>query len=55
MTVEEYVNELELQLDPATVEKFKEWPVDTKLYIYIHHIQLAYMADFKKLLETKNA
>jgi hypothetical protein len=55
MSVEEYVNELELQLDPATVEKFSEWPVDTKLYMYIHHLQLAYMADFKKLLEKQNA
>ena len=41
MTVEEYVTELELELklDPAVVEKFSDWPVDTKLYMYIHHLQ----------------
>ena len=55
MTVEEYVTELELKLDPAVVEKFSDWPVDTKLYMYIHHRQLGYMAEFKKLLEKHNA
>jgi hypothetical protein len=57
MTVEEYVTELELELklDPAVVEKFSDWPVDTKLYMYIHHLQLGYMAEFKKLLEKHNA
>ena len=56
MTIEEYVSELESQLDPAVVEKFKDWPVDTKLYMYIHHLQLAYMTEFKQLImEMKNA
>ena len=46
MTVEEYVSELEVQLDSDVIEKFKDWPVDTKLYMYLHHIQLQFMADY---------
>jgi hypothetical protein len=50
MTVEEYVKELEVQLEADVIEKFKDWPVDTKLYMYLHHIQLQYMADYMDTL-----
>ena len=52
MTVEEYVKELEVQLESDVIEKFKDWPVDTKLYMYLHHIQLQYMADYMDALNV---
>jgi hypothetical protein len=51
MTQEEYVYELEKQVDPALLEKFIDWPTETKLYMYIHHIQLAHLARFEQLLK----
>jgi hypothetical protein len=51
MTQDEYVLQLEKQVDPALVEAFKDWPADTKLYMYIHNIQLAYMKDFQKSVQ----
>jgi len=51
MTLEDYVDFLEMQVNPAFVEKVKTWPVDTKLYVYLHTIQLAHMTEFKRLLE----
>jgi hypothetical protein len=55
MTLEEYVLKLEPHVDSALVHAIEEWSNDTKLYMYLHNIQLAYMADFKKmLLELKN-
>jgi hypothetical protein len=55
MTLEDYVDFLEIQVAPAFVERVKDWPVDTKLYVYLHNIQLAHMAEFKRLLlEMKN-
>ena len=51
MTLEDYVDFLELQVNPVFVEKVKNWPADTKLYVYLHTIQLAHMAEFKRLLE----
>jgi hypothetical protein len=50
MTMEEYIKELEIQLDSDVIEKFKDWPVDTKLYMYLHHIQLQFMADYMDVL-----
>ena len=50
MTLDEYVESLQPQVDPEFVEQVKHWPVDTKLYVYLHHIQLAHMAEYKKLL-----
>lgn len=46
MTIDEYVAELESQVDPEFVNKVKDWPADTKLYMYLHNIQLGYMAKF---------
>jgi hypothetical protein len=50
MTMEEYIKELEIQLDSDVIEKFKDWPVETKLYMYLHHIQLQFMADYMDVL-----
>jgi hypothetical protein len=55
MTLEDYVDLLEMQANPGLVEKIKDWPVDTKLYVYLHNIQLTYMTEFKQiLLDIKN-
>ncbi len=51
MTQEEYVYELEKQVDPALLQKFCDWPIETKLYMYLHHIQLAHMARFEHMLK----
>ena len=51
MTQEEYVYELEKQVDPDLLEKFRDWPTETKLYMYLHHIQLAHMARFEHMLK----
>jgi hypothetical protein len=48
MEMNEYVKELEAQVDPIFVEKIKDWPVETKLYMYLHNIQLAMMKEFKE-------
>lgn len=47
MEMNDYVKELEAQVDPTFVEKIKDWPVETKLYMYLHNIQLAMMKEFK--------
>ena len=51
MTQEEYIYELEKQVDPDLLQKFRDWPTETKLYMYIHHIQLAHMARFEHMLK----
>ena len=51
MTQEEYLRELASQMDPALVEKFRDWPDETRMYMYIHNIQLAHMARFEQLLK----
>ena len=53
MTQEEYVYELEKQVDPDLLQKFIDWPIETKLYMYIHNIQLAHMARFEQLLKEQ--
>ena len=55
MTLEDYVEFLELQVNPAFVERVKYWPADTKLYVYLHTIQLAHMAEFKRMLEESKS
>ena len=55
MNLEQYVKSLEPQVDPNLVWEIREWTYDNKLYMYLHNIQLAYMAEFKQLLlEMKN-
>ena len=51
MTQEEDLRELASQVDPALVEKFRDWPDETRMYMYIHNIQLAHMARFEQLLK----
>jgi hypothetical protein len=51
MTPDEYLRELASQVDPDLVEKFRDWPDETKLYMYLHHIQLAHMARFEHMLK----
>jgi hypothetical protein len=46
MNVEQYVTQLESQVDPSFVEDIKDWPTDTKLYMYLHNIQLAHMREY---------
>ena len=53
MTIDDYVTYLEMQVNPLLVDKVQEWPTETKLYIYLHNIQLAHMAEFKSLLKEK--
>jgi len=50
MNVEEYVKELEGYLDPQITVKFKDWSTETKLYMYLHHIQLRHMEEFSHTL-----
>lgn len=50
--LEDYLAELEQQVDPAFVSKIASWSPDTKLYMYLHHIQLAHMSEFKQALAT---
>lgn len=51
MTQEEYVDWLENNANPALVEKIKNWPIDTKLYMYLHHKQLDMMDEYKRALD----
>ena len=55
MTLEEYVKSLEPHVEAALVDAIEDWATDTKLYMYLHNIQLGYMANFIKLLEKHNA
>ena len=56
MKLEEYIKRLEPHVDSSLVFAIEDWTDDTKLYMYLHNIQLAYMAEFKQmLLEMKNA
>ena len=51
MTQEEYVDWLEDNADPTLVERIKDWPIDTKLYMYLHHKQLDMMSEYKRALD----
>lgn len=51
MTVDEYVKSLEPHVDAQLVYSIEDWPVDTKLYMYLHNIQLAYMAEYRSIAE----
>ena len=51
MTQDEYLRELASQVDPALVEKFRDWPDETRMYTYLHNIQLAHMARFEHMLK----
>lgn len=49
----EYLKEMELVVNPAIVEKFKDWPTETKLYMYLHHFQIEAMSKYMELLSKQ--
>lgn len=51
MTMDEYVAELESKADHKLVALIRDWPTETKLYMYLHHAQLAYMAAFMQVIQ----
>lgn len=51
MTQDEYLRELVSQVDPDLVKKFRDWPAETRMYMYLHNIQLAHMARFEHMLK----
>lgn len=51
MKIEEYVFQLEAISDPELVAQIAEWPLETKLYVYLHNIQLSYMTTFMEKLD----
>jgi len=53
MSIEEYVDQLEEQVPAWVVSHFGSWPVETRLYMYLHHLQLARMDEFLALLKDR--
>jgi hypothetical protein len=53
MSIEEYVDQLEEQVPAWVVSRFGSWPVETRLYMYLHHLQLARMDEFVQLLKDR--
>ena len=53
MKIEEYVSQLESISDPELVTQIAEWPLETKLYMYLHNIQLSYMMQFMEKLDAR--
>ena len=54
MSIEEYTETLEEQVPSWVISAFGSWPVETRLYMYLHHLQLARMDEFKQLLLELN-
>jgi len=54
MSIEEYVEQLEEQVPSWVVSTFESWPVETRLYMYLHHLQLARMDEFVRLLKERS-
>jgi hypothetical protein len=46
MKLEKYVLQLEKMCPSDVVKDIKDWPVETKLYMYLHTIQISYMHAF---------
>ena len=53
MSIEEYVGQLEAQVPAWVVSTFGSWPVETRLYMYLHHLQLARMDEFVRRLKER--
>jgi len=53
MSIEEYADQLEEQVPSWVVSAFGSWPVETRLYMYLHHLQLARMDEFVQLLKER--
>ena len=52
MKIEEYVNRLEAISDPELVADIADWSTETKLYMYLHNIQLRYMMIYLEKLDA---
>ena len=50
---QEYLKEMEQVVNPAIIERFKDWPTETKLYMYLHHFQIDMMGKFTELLSKE--
>ncbi|NDB57426.1 hypothetical protein EB001_03165 [bacterium] len=50
---QEYLKEMEQVVNPAIVERFKDWPTESKLYMYLHHFQIDMMGKFTELLSKE--
>jgi len=50
---QEYLKEMEQIVNPAIVERFKDWPTETKLYMYLHHFQIESMGKYMELLSKQ--
>jgi hypothetical protein len=53
MSIEAYVEKLEEQVPSWVVSAFGSWPVETRLYMYLHHLQLARMDEFVQMLKAR--
>jgi hypothetical protein len=53
MSIDDYVVELEEKVPGWVVSAFGSWPVETRLYMYLHHLQLARMDEFLALLQKQ--
>jgi len=51
MKIEDYVNRLEAISDPELVADIADWSMETKLYMYLHNIQLRYMMIYLEKLD----
>ena len=54
MNIEEYADQLEEQVPSWVVSTFGSGPVETRLYMYLHHLQLARMDEFVQLLKERS-
>jgi hypothetical protein len=53
MSIEEYTETLEEQVPSWVISAFGSWPAETRLYMYLHHLQLARMDEFVALLKNR--
>lgn len=49
----DYIKELENVINPAIKEKFMDWPTESKLYMYLHHLQIDMMAKYMEHLSKQ--
>ena len=50
---QDYLKEMEQVVNPAIVERFKDWPTESKLYMYLHHFQIDMMGKYMELLSKQ--
>ena len=50
MNINQFVYNLETQVDPTLVEQTRDWSDENKLYVYLHTIQLEHMRRFEEKL-----